>query len=82
MYIAFVLQVEGYPVGFDVSFDGQLLVSGSTDSRLVFYDTHLAKMVKQLQFEDKVICTDVAWHPLLYSTIASSTWDGAIIIWQ
>lgn len=75
-------KVEGYPVGFDVSVDGTLLVSGSADSRLVVYDARLARPIRQLHFDGSVVCTDVAWHPLLGSTIASATWGGAIIIWQ
>jgi len=78
-----VVQVSGYSVGFDVSPDGKLVASGSSDSRMLVYDYRLACMLRSLPVSDvNDVVLDVAWHPVLFSTIAASTWNGHVIVWQ
>jgi len=78
-----VVQVSGYSVGCDVSADGQLIVSGSSDSRLVVYDYRRAQTRCCLPMSDvKDVVLDVAWHPVLSSTVAAATWNGHVILCQ
>ncbi|KAI0207981.1 WD repeat-containing protein 25 [Lamellibrachia satsuma] len=74
-------QVLGYSVGCDFSPDGRLLASGSADGSLVCYDFHLARKITSLT-QPGSVCLDVAWHPILFSTVATSSDDGTISVWQ
>lgn len=75
--------MSGYSVGCDASPDGQLMVSGSSDGQTVFYDYRLARIVHRLSAPDENdIVLDVAWHPVLFSVVAASTWNGHVIVWQ
>ena len=74
-------QVLGHSVGCDFSPDGRILASGSSDGSLVCYDFHLAKSITSLA-QPGSVCLDVAWHPVLFSTVASTSTDGTISIWQ
>ena len=75
--------MSGYSVGCDVSPDGRLIVSGSADSRVLFYDYRHARVLGSLPAPDASdVMLDVAWHPVLFSTVAASTWNGHVIVWQ
>jgi len=75
--------VSGYSVGCDISPDGRLVVSGSADRRLLFYDHRHARLLHSFASPDmNDVVLDVAWHPVLFSTVAASTWNGHVIVWQ
>jgi len=63
--------------------DGQLVISGSSDSRMVVYDYRRARMIRSLPVSgiDDIVL-DVAWHPILFSTVAAGTWNGHVVVWQ
>jgi len=70
-------------VGCDTSADGQLIVSGSADGCLVCYDYRLARLLHSLPWTDASdVVLDVAWHPVLFSTVAAGTWNGHVVLWQ
>ena len=75
--------MSGYSVGCDVSADGKLIVSGSSDRRMLVYDCRLARLLHSFtvpNVDDVVL--DVAWHPVLFSTVAAGTWSGHVVVWQ
>lgn len=75
--------MSGYSVGCDISPDGRLIVSGSADSQVLFYDYRHARILHSFpspDLGDAVL--DVAWHPVLFSTVAASTWNGHVTVWQ
>ena len=75
--------MSGYSVGCDISPDGELIVSGSADSRVLFYDYRRARVLHSFAAPDvNDVLLDVAWHPVLFSTAAASTWNGHVIVWQ
>jgi len=77
------LQVSGYSVGFDISSDGKLIASGSSDSRMLVYDYRRACVLRTLPVTDvNDIVLDVAWHPVQFSTVAAATWNGHVLVWQ
>ena len=77
------IQVAGYSVGCDVSPDGTMVVSGSADGQLSVYDYSSARMLCKLPTNQKNdIVLDVAWNPVLFSTVAAATWSGDIVLWQ
>jgi len=76
-------KVSGYDIGCDISSDGKIVASGSADGRIVFYSYHLAKKLHVLTTDntnDAIL--NVVWHPLLFSTVATSSWCGRIALWQ
>jgi len=75
--------VAGYTVGCDVSPDGTMVISGSADGQLFVYDHTSARTLCKLptnQINDIIL--DVAWNPVLFSTVAAGTWRGDIVLWQ
>ncbi|XP_051869835.1 WD repeat-containing protein 25 isoform X3 [Pristis pectinata] len=74
-------KVEGYAVGCKFSHDGTLLASGSSDGTVCFYNYLNSKLVRTLPAH-KQACTDVSFHPVHPSIIATSDWSGEIKLWQ
>ncbi|XP_021344230.1 WD repeat-containing protein 25-like, partial [Mizuhopecten yessoensis] len=72
---------NGYAVGFDLSVDGSLVVSGSADGDTYFYNYHTGRLLRTLT-TGLDICTDVAIHPVLTSTVACCGWNGHIQVWR
>ncbi|XP_071080291.1 WD repeat-containing protein 25-like [Haliotis cracherodii] len=71
----------GYSIGFDVSRDGSLVVSGSSDGKIHFYDYQTGKLKKQVA-SGLDVCVDVMCHPVLASTAVCCSWDGGIRIFH
>ena len=70
-------------MGFDISPDGKLIASGSSDSRMLVYDYRLARVLRSLSVSDVTdVVLDVAWHPVMFSTVAAGTWNGHVVVWQ
>lgn len=74
-------QVTGFKVGFDVSPDGQYVLSGSADGLLYCYTYQSAAVARKLRIASSAV-TEVACHPVLESLVAMGTWDGTISLWQ
>ncbi|CBK21996.2 uncharacterized protein [Blastocystis hominis] len=75
-------QANGFKIGCSFSGDGKTIVSGCSSGEVVFYDTKSSKVVKRMDVGAKEATLSVAWHPLLVSTVAVSSWDGSIRILQ
>lgn len=71
----------GYTCGIDVSPDGQFLVSGDTTGALWFWDWKTCKNYRVLTAHNKVV-SDVKWHPIQSSKVASCSWDNTIKLWD
>ncbi|XP_077322938.1 WD repeat-containing protein 25 [Lithobates pipiens] len=74
-------KVEGFSVGCEVSPDGSLIVTGSSDGSVYFYNYHTSKMIRSLP-GDGTACVSVSCHPVLTSLLATAHWDGQIRVWQ
>lgn len=59
-----------------------MIVSSCCSGKLVFYDVETAEVVKKMDVGSKKAALSVAWHPLLVSTVAVSSWDGSIRVLQ
>ncbi|KAL6063331.1 WD repeat-containing protein 25 [Balamuthia mandrillaris] len=79
-------QVSGYRITCDISPDGMLVASGSTDGKVYFYDWKSSAIVKVLAqpFSNtaNTVCTGVVFHPLLPRCLAASGWNGSISIFE
>lgn len=62
--------------------DGAFVLSGSSDGNIYFYNTGNAKVRKTIFAHPGSVCSDVKYHPLLRSTIASCGGDGVIKIYE
>ena len=76
-----LLQVKGYGIGFDFSPDGRYVVSASADSKLYYYDYHTTELKHSIQ-TGMTVNLDVVWHPLLPTTLAVTSWDGNVQVWN
>lgn len=75
------LQVEGYSVGCECSPDGDLLVTGSADGRVLLYCFRTASRARTLHGHTQA-CVGTAFHPVLPSVLATCSWEGDIKIWH
>lgn len=74
-------KVEGFAVGCEFSPDGTLLVTGSSDGKVFFYNYHTSRIVRTLSAHREA-CVSAVFHPVLPSLLATSDWAGEIKIWQ
>ncbi|NXP74895.1 WDR25 protein, partial [Ramphastos sulfuratus] len=74
-------KVEGFAVGCEFSPDGTLLVTGSSDGKVFFYNYHTARIIRTLSAH-KEACVSAIFHPVLPSLLATCDWAGEIKIWQ
>ncbi|KAJ7523739.1 hypothetical protein O6H91_18G061000 [Diphasiastrum complanatum] len=74
-------QVSGFRVQCSFSPDGEYVVTGSADGCLFFYSYRSSKCLKTMKMHENV-CTDVAYHPVLSSVVASCSWDGSVCVYD
>ncbi|CAH2328224.1 WD repeat-containing 25 [Pelobates cultripes] len=74
-------KVEGFAVQCEFSPDGSLIVTGSSEGKVFFYNYHTSKLLRSIPGDDSA-CVSVTFHPVLPSLLASSYWDGNIRVWQ
>ncbi|KFZ67034.1 WD repeat-containing protein 25, partial [Podiceps cristatus] len=74
-------KVEGFAVGCEFSPDGTLLLTGSSDGKVFFYNYHTARIIRTLSAH-KEACVSAIFHPVLPSLLATCDWTGEIKIWQ
>eukprot|EP00118_Oscarella_pearsei_P005770 m.26476 g.26476 ORF g.26476 m.26476 type:complete len:435 (+) comp29345_c0_seq1:151-1455(+) len=76
-------QVAGYPINCSFSPDGSLIATGSSDGSIWYYHSDTARTVMcKRRAHLQAPCTDVQFHPVLSTTIASCGWDSVIKVWQ
>ncbi|XP_061854684.1 WD repeat-containing protein 25 isoform X2 [Colius striatus] len=76
-----IFHVEGFAVGCEFSPDGTLLVTGSSDGKVFFYNYHTARIIRTLSAHEEA-CVSAIFHPVLPSLLATCDWTGEIKIWQ
>ncbi|XP_036986042.2 WD repeat-containing protein 25 [Artibeus jamaicensis] len=74
-------KVEGYSVGCECSPDGDLLVTGSADGRVLLYCFRTASRARTLHGHTQA-CVGATFHPVLPSVLATCSWEGDIKIWH
>nr|XP_020649246.1 WD repeat-containing protein 25 [Pogona vitticeps]XP_020649247.1 WD repeat-containing protein 25 [Pogona vitticeps] len=74
-------KVEGFAVGCEFSPDGMLLVSGSSDGKVFFYNYRTSHIIRTL-YAHREACVSATFHPLLPSLLATCGWDGEVKVWQ
>ncbi|KAK8805453.1 hypothetical protein WA158_002109 [Blastocystis sp. Blastoise] len=70
---------SGYKIGCCWSSDGNLLLTGSSDGLLYYYNSNSAKIIYRKKLSNQVL-TDVDYHPCLNGIVAVSSWDKHIYI--
>jgi len=71
----------GYACQVDVSFDGNLIMSGDAMGNVYFWDWGTAKFYHKIQCHKKVTMGCI-WHPVQNSLIATCSWDATICLWH
>ncbi|XP_054423641.1 WD repeat-containing protein 25 [Pteronotus mesoamericanus] len=74
-------KVEGYSVGCECSPDGDLLVTGSADGRVLLYCFRTASRARTLHGHTQA-CVGATFHPVLPSVLATCSWEGDVKIWH
>ncbi|XP_022361275.1 WD repeat-containing protein 25 isoform X1 [Enhydra lutris kenyoni] len=74
-------KVEGYSVGCECSPDGDLLVTGSADGRVLLYSFRTASRARTLPGHTEA-CVGATFHPVLPSVLATCSWEGDVKIWH
>lgn len=74
-------QTAGYNIGFDVNDNGYEIASGSVNGLIYFYHTNSGKIIYKIDAfknEFNQPCMDVKFNPTNKNTIAVSSWNGKI----
>lgn len=74
-------QVLGNNIKCDFSPDGKIVLTGSADGKVHFYDWMSSNSISVKKVHDQV-CTEASYHPILPSTVATSGWDNTVAIWE
>ncbi|KAM9294037.1 WD repeat-containing protein 25 [Gastrophryne carolinensis] len=74
-------KVEGFAVGCEFSPDGSLMVTGSSDGCVQFYNYNTCRALRTLP-GDGAACVSVHYHRVMASLMAAAYWDGQIRVWQ
>lgn len=74
-------QIQGYPIKFDISPDGNIIASGSSSGEVFFYNYLSGKLISKLKNFQKP-CIDVSYHPIIPTLMATSCWNGEISLWE
>ncbi|XP_029092396.1 WD repeat-containing protein 25 isoform X1 [Monodon monoceros] len=74
-------KVEGYSVGCECSPDGDLLLTGSADGRVLVYSFRTASRARTLHGHTQA-CVGTTFHPVLPSILATCSWEGDVKIWH
>ncbi|XP_025935503.1 WD repeat-containing protein 25 isoform X1 [Apteryx rowi] len=74
-------KVEGFAVDCEFSPDGTLLMTGSSDGKVFFYNYNTARIIRTLSAHREA-CVSATFHPVLPSLLATCDWAGEIKIWQ
>ncbi|XP_069594303.1 WD repeat-containing protein 25 isoform X2 [Ranitomeya imitator] len=74
-------KVEGFAVGCEFSPDGSIIVTGSSEGNIVFYNYHTSKVIQTLPSHGSP-CVGVHYHSVLPSLLATCYWDGEVRIWE
>ncbi|XP_069806309.1 WD repeat-containing protein 25 isoform X2 [Dendropsophus ebraccatus] len=74
-------KVEGFAVGCEFSPDGTIIVSGSSEGNVVFYNYHTSKIIRSIPSQGSA-CIGATYHSVLPSLLATCYWDGEIRVWE
>ncbi|CAN6457876.1 unnamed protein product [Victoria cruziana] len=73
--------VAGFPVKCNFNLSGDMLISGSSDGCVYFYDYKSTNLLRKMKaYEDA--CLDVACHPLMPNVLATSSWNGELLVFE
>lgn len=73
--------LEGYPVKFDISPDGSMVISGSASGHMHFYNWKSSREIVKIKAH-KSPCIYVAYHPVIPTAMVTGSWDGEMIVWN
>ncbi|KAH9323664.1 hypothetical protein KI387_018303, partial [Taxus chinensis] len=74
-------EVSGFPIRCNFSQDGELLVTGSADGSIYFYNYKSSKLLRKMQVYGHA-CTDVVYHPSIPSVVACCSWNGDVSVFE
>lgn len=73
--------VSGFPIKCNFSSDGEMLVSGSSDGCIYFYNSRSTELIKKIKAYEQA-CIDVSFHPTMSNVVASCSWSGDVSVFE
>eukprot|EP00123_Amoebidium_parasiticum_P013519 comp22006_c1_seq1/m.31851 comp22006_c1_seq1/g.31851 ORF comp22006_c1_seq1/g.31851 comp22006_c1_seq1/m.31851 type:complete len:569 (-) comp22006_c1_seq1:480-2186(-) len=73
--------VAGYACQCNFSSDGNYIISGDSEGRLIIWDWKTTKIYQRYKEHSKVTIGAV-WHPHEPSQVVTCSWDGTVKIWD
>ncbi|XP_031478391.1 uncharacterized protein LOC116249298 isoform X1 [Nymphaea colorata] len=73
--------VAGFPVKCNFNLSGDILISGSSDGCVYFYDYKSTNLLRKMKAYDDA-CLDVACHPVMPNVLATSSWNGDVLVFE
>ncbi|CAN4090265.1 unnamed protein product [Withania somnifera] len=71
--------VSGFPIKCNFSFDGEKVISGSSDGYIYVYDSKCCELIRKIKVYDEA-CVDVVFHPVMSNVVASCSWSGQVSV--
>lgn len=71
--------VHGFPIKCNFSSDGSIIASGSSDGFIYFYGSKSSGLISKIKAHEQA-CLDVAFHPVLPHVVATSCWNGEVLV--
>jgi len=73
--------VSGYHIKCNFSPDGNILLSGSAEGAIFFWDFYTGRIVKVFRPHRRA-CMEAIFHPVLSSVMATASWDQSVQVFD
>ncbi|CAH9110318.1 unnamed protein product [Cuscuta epithymum] len=73
--------VTGFPIKCNFNLDGTIIVSGSSDGYIYFYNSKSGHLNKKIKAYDEA-CIDAVFHPVMPNVVASCSWNGEVSVFE
>ncbi|RAL39422.1 unnamed protein product [Cuscuta campestris] len=73
--------VSGFPIKCNFNSNGNIVVCGSSDGHIYFYDSKSCVLKKKLKAHGQA-CIDVVFHPVIPNVVVSCSWNGDVFVFE
>ncbi|KAL2523637.1 Transducin/WD40 repeat-like superfamily protein [Abeliophyllum distichum] len=73
--------VSGFPIKCNYSSDGEIVVSGSSDGCIYFYNANTSELLRKIKAYEQA-CIDAVFHPVMSNVVATCSWNGEVSVFN